>query len=111
MSVHRHHRPAGAEAVALGVEIPVERIVVDATLDASLFVRFAGGGIGMGCIAVNTTLGESPAAAAGANQKKFRLVSLQAIANCSHMYAFACGIGVDICWPCVSPGTATVNRV
>ena len=89
----------------------MERVVVNASHDASFLERFAGGGISVSCIAVNTPFGECPASATGANQKKFRLVIPQSKANCSHMYAFACGIGVDICRPFQRPGTATADRV
>jgi hypothetical protein len=89
--VDRHHLPARAHPLPLGVKIPVKGDVLDPAFDSRLFVRLACSCGSGSSIPVNPALGKGPSTTSRTNQQKLRLASLHAVANCSNMYAFACG--------------------
>ena len=96
MGLHRHHHARRAEALALGMEVPVKRLELDAAFDARFLEGLSRSCVGMGSIVANATFGKSPASAAGANQEELRFVALQPIANRCYVNTFACEYIVDI---------------
>jgi len=96
VGLHRYHRARRTEALALGMEVPVKWLELDAAFDARFLEGLSRSRVGMGSIVVNATFGKSPASAAGAHQEEFRFLALQPIANRRYVNTFACEYIVDI---------------
>ena len=54
---------------------------------AGFFVRFPGGGVGVGCIPVHPAFWKSPMAVPGAHQKELRFAAAYPITHRSHVNA------------------------
>jgi hypothetical protein len=85
--VDRSSRTSHAGAVAANVV--GERIIFHAAMNSRFFESLQGSRLSVGQTWFDPTLGESPAAAAGPNQKKFNGAGADPVANRSDLFAFA----------------------
>ena len=72
---------ASEESCALSVEIRGKRLLIDAAVDSSFFVGFAGRGVGWRRIIVDASLGKGPASGAGSHQQELDIVIANAVAD------------------------------